>query len=58
MPILSAVRLELYKVFIYSVDVNFTDGIICVDHTDEVERKTITDKLLKMGYPKGLRRGI
>lgn len=36
---------------VFSVDVNFIDGIISVDHTDEVERKTIADRLLKMGYP-------
>ena len=36
---------------IFGVEVDIANSTITVEHTDEVSRKQITDKLLSLGYP-------
>lgn len=36
---------------VYGVDINMISGKVTVDHTEEVDGRQITDKLLSLGYP-------
>lgn len=39
---------------VFGVTVDMINGKITVDHTDEVSREKIVEKLLSMGYPEKL----
>lgn len=36
---------------VFSVDVDISNGIITIEHADELKREELTAKLLSIGYP-------